>query len=219
MGSLKSGYFFIASTIAYYVIERWLNFLESLVPDFIPYLNFLDVIFIGLAGFGVYLIVREKTKKQPLSEEQKQLIASKISHSHALKKLYNRIVSVRAEKTKQDILIFTVSPPMMYDPNEDVLLKETRRRIQEYADTPMTPLDVVQEAPYALQHLEDKEYKNINKHWKKANKLLEKYNKNNDEQTKTKIDESLQAFRQELLTLVDRLNDGHIMKGKCGSCP
>ena len=63
MNSLKSAYFFIASTIAYYVIEGWLNLLESLVPDFIPHINFVDITFFVIAGFAVYLIMREKRKK------------------------------------------------------------------------------------------------------------------------------------------------------------
>lgn len=202
------------------VTEYWddlKKLLNEIHPAIIP-VGLGILITIGIIVF-VYDYTSRNSKKQPLSDEQRHLVASKVSHSFELKKIYSRIASIRIEKNEQDILIFVISPRMMHDPNEDVPLEEKRRRIQEYADTPMTPLDAVQEAPYALQHLEDKKYRNINKHWKKAQNLLEKYNKKNGEKTKAKINEALQLFRQELFSLEDRLNNDHIMDGKCDSCP
>jgi len=197
---------------------------DSLLGQIDP--NLPDILLIGLiivGGIGgIYGYITSKPKKQPLSEEQKHLIASRISHSHNLKKLYNRITSIRAEKNIQTNLIFTVTPSMTYDPNESTGLEETRKRISERDDQlkgSWTPITIMTDIQYVLQHLEDKEYTSINKLWKKANKLLEKYNKNNDKKTKIKIDETLQTFRQELLTLVDRLNNDHIMKGKWDICP
>jgi len=216
---------FIVTTSAYYIADRWFNFLESFNLDIIPdYLNVIDVLLFSAVGIASAFLLRKsrKDKKQPLTEEQKHLVESKISHSNDLKKLYDRITSIRAEKNSQNNLIFTVAPPMTYNPDKNTDLEATRKRILERDDQlkgSWTSIHAMTDISYILQHLEDKEYKNINKYWKKANKLLKKYNKNNKEETKSKVDETLQSFRQELLSLVDRLNNDHIMKGKCDSCP
>ena len=182
----------------------------------------LGILLVIGAISGIYDYRLRKPKKQPLAEEQKYSIASKISHSHDLKKLYDRIASIRAEKNKQNKLIFTVSPLPIHNISENTNMDEARKRISEYNDQlsgSWTPINIMVDSQHALKHLENKEYKNIHKHWNKANKLLEKYNKNNNEETKTQIDDALQTFRQELLTLVDKLDNDHIMKGKCDVCP
>lgn len=167
-------------------------------------------------------MIGDTKTKECISKEERKHVEAKISHSHDLKKPYDRITSIRAEKNQDGVLIFTVVPPIMHNPDENTELEETRKRISERNEQlsgSWTPITVMTDIQYALQHLENKKYKKINKKWKKANKLLEKYNKNNKEQTKIKIDEILQEFRQELLTLVDRLDNNHIIKGECDGCP
>ena len=98
MSSLKSGFFFIAPTIAYYVIERWLNLLENLVPDFLPHLNVVDVIFLGIVGFGIYLVLRNqftKSNNEKIDDTNKkihnELIEDKIS---AYKPLLDALINM-----------------------------------------------------------------------------------------------------------------------------
>ena len=98
MISLKSGFVFIATTIAYYVIERWLNLLENLVPDFLPHLNVVDVIFLGIVGFGIYLVLRNqftKSNNEKIDDTNKkihnELIEDKIS---AYKPLLDALINM-----------------------------------------------------------------------------------------------------------------------------
>jgi len=204
--------------------DKWFNLVQGFLDDWYPNLSdyLLVLLIMIMVVIGIYYYKTNQPKKQPLTQEQRLRIGAKISHSHDLKKFYERMSSIKSDTDEQNHLIFYVTPPLMYDPNERTDLEETRRRILEHNNDlhdGWTPLSVVSDTVHALQHLKDREYKNINKKWKKANKLLKKYNKNNKEQTKIKMDETLQEFRQGLLTLVDRLDNNHIMKGKCDVCP
>ncbi len=159
MSSLKSGFVFIASPIASYVIVRWLNLLENLVPDFLPHLNVVDVIFLGIVGFGIYLVLRNqftKSNNEKIDDTNKkihnELIEDKISaYKPIMESLINmhqrfyKIYNLKSEREKQAeaVLLKKVSIPRNFRPlkNNSRLNSDVAKQYNIYCD--MLELDTL----------------------------------------------------------------------------
>jgi hypothetical protein len=182
----------------------------------------VEIIALAIMATGGIMILNErygwikkKDSNENLSDYQLQ---GKIKHiENDLLPAYRRLIGLETEE-KDSKLVFLVNP-LHKRRKRNATFDEAWQEVWEMEHIPKTPLEVLTDGGSALEHLKHKDYNDIYQHFKKAEELVHKFNENHDELLKPQIDESVQNFRIRLVHLIDRLDNNHILKGKCSSCP
>ncbi len=175
-----------------------------------------DVILIGLVTLAIIFGIDEI--RQSRNKLHTHEIDGKIKHIQGdLLPAYRRLIGLETEE-KENKLVFMVNP-LYQDHKRNQTFDEAYQDVWEREHMPKTPLEVLTNGGSALEHLKHKDYKDTYQHFKKAKDLVEKFNQNHDESLKPQINESIRNFKMKLVHLIDRLDNNHLMKGKCLSCP
>ncbi|MGH2612877.1 MAG: hypothetical protein ACRDFB_07485 [Rhabdochlamydiaceae bacterium] len=197
-------------------IGKWSKPVQSFFDNIYPHLydSILVALIVGSAVIGIYYYKTKDSSKKLLDHEME----GKIKHTqNDILPAYRRLVGLQTEE-KNGKLVFMVDP-IHRRSKRDKTLDEAFQEVWEMQNTPKTPLEVLTDGVSSLEHLKNKEYKEIYKHFKKAKESVENFNQTKNESLKPKIDESIVNFKRELIHLIDRLDNNHLLKGKCSSCP
>jgi len=171
---------FITLTAIYYIIERWLNFLEGsnlyIIPDYLTIIDAILFVVVGMAS--VILLI--KNKKSP--EDTNPNVQYKRKHTEDLNKIYLRLCKAVMRHSHKD---WKIVLPIEYREFsnlgaelEYMQLRNNNPWQTEYVEIEFhNHYKAYDYLPDALKHLEHKTYKEINQHWVKTEKLLEEFNK------------------------------------------
>lgn len=197
--------------------DRWFKLFQTYFDNI--HINLSDYILITLiaimCAIGIYDYRKQNVEKKTDNE-----LDGKFNHTqNDILPAYSRLAGLETEQ-KDNNLIFMVNPINRRSTKRGgKTFEDAYQEVWEMENTPKTPLEVLTYGQSAFEHLKNKEYKDIYKHFEKAKELVEKFNQTKDESLKSQIDESVINFRRGIIKLTDKLSNKYTLKGKCSDCP